>query len=168
MSDTAAAKFVLPPALISRADLARLAREVESLDNELEVQKVRAQGQKVAYHMPNMSKSLSAFVELNKIDIADDQTRMEFKEHLRVLKDHAPIIHMTFAVEADPEFLSQLVDWLRQNVHPQTLVSVGLQPNLVGGVYVRTPNHVHDFSLRKLLATKRDLMLHELEGYHAG
>ena len=118
--------------------------------------------------MPNMSKSLDCFIEMNKIDIANDHARMELKEHLRALKDHAPIIHMTFAVDADPEFLSKLVEWLRQNIHPQTLVSVGLQPSLVGGVHMRTPNHVHDFSIRKLLATKRDLMVHELEGYRAG
>jgi len=166
MSD-AETQFVLPAALIGRADLARLVREVESLDNDLESQKVRAQAAGTGYHLPTMSRSLSDFLDLNKINIADDQTRMATKEQLRVLKDKAPIIHMTFAVDADPDFLQQLVTYLRANIHPQTLVSVGLQPSLVGGVYMRTPNHVHDFSIRSLLQNKRDIIMHELEGLNA-
>lgn len=164
MSETKAAAYVLPPALISRADLARLVREVENLDNELAVQKVREKGGKQGYHLPTMSQSLNDFLTTNEIDIANDQVRMELKEHLRVLKDKAPIVHMTFAVDADPDFLQQLVAWVRKEIHPQTLISVGLQPGLVGGMYLRTPNHVHDFSIRTLLKSKRDVMTHELEG----
>ena len=93
---------------------------------------------------------------------------MGLKEQVRKLKEHAPIIHMTFAVEADPESLSQLVAWIRQEIHPQALISDGLQPSLVGGVYMRTPNHVHDFSVRRLLADKRDIIAHELEAAYAG
>ena len=174
MNEAQKTDYAFPPALISRADLARLMREVESVENELEAQKARAQSQnqEVVYHMPPMSRSLSDFVELNQLELSDDKIRMALKENLRKLKDHAPVVHMTFAVDADSEFLQKLVDWLRKEIHPQTLLSVGLQPNLVGGVYVRTPNHVHDFSIKSYLQTKRDVMLKELESLrgaaHAG
>jgi len=71
-------------------------------------------------------------------------------------------MHMTFATVADPESLQKLVDWIRQEIHPQALLHVGLQPALVGGVYLRTPNHIHDFSLRQLLADKRSIIVDEL------
>ena len=158
--------YVFPSALISRADLARLVREVESLDNELEAQKVKGLGDG-GYHMPTMSRGLSDFIELNKIDVTQDHVRMTFKEQLRALKDKAPIIHMTFAVDAEPDFLQKLITWIRAEIHPQALVSVGLQPSLVGGVYVRTPNHVHDFSIKSLLAGKRELMIQQLESFSA-
>lgn len=164
MSDAASATYVLPPALTSRADLARLVREVENLENELEAQKVRESADAKGYRMPAMSKSLNGFLELNKLDVADDQARMHLKEQLRVLKDKAPIVHMTFAAEADIDSLQQLVTWLRTEVHPQALLSVGLQPSIVGGVYMRTPNHVHDFTVRSLISGKRDVIMHELEG----
>lgn len=164
MSQDISAQYVLPSALLGRADIARLVREVEAMENELEAQKVRAGEQFTGYKLPTVSRSLSDFLELNQIDAGNDQARMQLKEHLRVLKDKAPIMHLTFAVEADPEFLQQMVKWLRENIHPQALISVGLQPALVGGVYVRTPNHVHDFSLRALLQGKRDIIVHELEG----
>jgi F0F1-type ATP synthase delta subunit len=74
---------------------------------------------------------------------------------------------MTFAVEPDPDFLQQIVLWLRHEVHPQALLSVGLQPAIVAGVYIRTPNHVHDFSVRSLLQGKRDLLIQKLESFSA-
>lgn len=163
MSDAPnATTWKLPPTLITRVDLARLVREVEAVDSELEAQKVRSQGQE-AYRLPVMSRGLSDFTELNAIDLTNDQLRMATKEQLRALKDKAPVMHLTFAVEAEPEVLQTLVAWIRENAHPQGLLSVGLQPSLVGGVYVRTPNHIHDFSLRTILQTKRDVLVKALE-----
>jgi len=169
MSRTATPAFVFPPALVTRTDLARLVREVESVDNEFEAQKARnhATG-KTGYRLPALSRQLGDFLDLNKLDITDDHGRMVFKEQLRAVKDKAPIIHMTFAVEADPTSLAQLVTYLRKEVHPQTLLSVGLQPSLVGGAYIRTPNHVHDFSLRELLASNRGVITAALEDAMAG
>jgi hypothetical protein len=139
-------------------------REVESLDNELESQKARnhATGQK-GYRMPNTSRGLSDFAELNKIDLADDKSRVFLKEQMKVMKDKAPIIHMTFAVEADPESLKFLVEHIRKELHPQALLSVGLQPSLVGGVYMRTPNRVHDFSMRAKLSESRVVIRQDIE-----
>ncbi len=169
MSQTTPPAFVFPPALVTRADLARLVREVESVDNEFEAQKARNQATgKAGYRTPTLSRSLGDFLDLNKLDITDDHGRMVFKEQLRAVKDKAPIVHMTFAVEADPGSLAQLVTYLRKEIHPQTLLSVGLQPSLVGGAYIRTPNHVHDFSLRELLSANRGVITAALEDAMAG
>ena len=162
MSDTAV-QYVLPAALISRADLARLVREIETVDGELEAQKVRARGQHVSYKLPNMSRGLSDFVEQNKLDFTDDHGRMRLVEQLRKLKDHAPVVHMTFATEADIESLQYLTAYMRREFHPYTLLSTGLQPNLVAGAFVRTPNHVHDFSIRAALKGKRAVIAGDLE-----
>jgi G3E family GTPase len=160
-----ATNFILPPSLISRIDLSRLVREVESVDGELESQKVRNHSSghdDQKYVMPNISQTLDDFLSMNKLDITDNQARMVLKEQMQILKNKAPIIHMTFATEADPEALSELTDWVRKNLHPQALISVGLQPSLVGGVYLRTPNHVHDFSLRANLENKRNVIMDAL------
>jgi G3E family GTPase len=144
--------------------LSRLVRDIENIDNELEAQKARnhATGQ-TGYHMPNFGKSLSDFAELNKLDLADDQLRMVLKEQMKLMKEKAPILHMTFAVEADPASLQQLVDYVRRELHPQALLSVGLQPSLVGGVYLRTPNHIHDYSVRSRLASARGVISQDIE-----
>lgn len=159
--------FALPPALVSKIDLARLIREVETVDGSLEAQKVRGY-QKEQMRMPTLSRSLSDFLELNKLDILDNQKRMILKEQLRVLKDKIPVIHLTFATEVDPESLEYLVAWIRKELHPQALVSIGLQPSLIGGVYIRTPNHVHDLSMRALFKGKSSVLVKDLEGLHSG
>ncbi|HSX06530.1 MAG TPA: hypothetical protein VLG92_02325 [Candidatus Saccharimonadia bacterium] len=169
MSQAKTPTFVFPPALVTRADLARLVREVEAIDNEFEAQKARNHTSgKTGYRLPALSRSLGDFLDLNKLDLTDDHGRMVLKEQLRITKDKAPIIHMVFAVEADPASLAQLVTYLRKEIHPQTLLNVGLQPALVGGAYIRTPNHIHDFSLRELLASKRNVITTSLEDAMAG
>lgn len=166
MSHSAVAEFTLPPTLISRVDVSRLGREVESVDNELEAQKVRSQAKgesEVVYQIPPISQALSDFLELNAVDITKSKQRTKLKHDLAKFKDKAPIIHMTFASQADSESLQQLVAWIRQEIHPQALIAVGLQPALVGGVYIRTPNKVFDFSLRQHLQNKRGIITNQLE-----
>lgn len=160
------AELVLPPAVVTRADVARLIRELEDVDNELGAQKARAeaegkQGQE-AYHMPSVSLALHEFAELNKIDLADDHVRMQLTKQLKRLKDKAPVIHMTFAVEADLASLRQLAEYIRKEFHPQALLQAGLQPSLVGGVYMRTPNRAFDFSIRAKLAESRSVIAEDL------
>lgn len=164
MSEAAIVKLALPPALVTRADLSRLSRDIESIDNDLEAQKARnhATG-KSGYAMPVLSRALNDFAELNKLDLSDDQTRMLVKDQVKALKEKAPVLHMTFAVEADLESIQKLVAYVRQEIHPLALISVGLQPSLVGGVYLRTPNHVHDFSIRNRLASTHGIILQDLE-----
>lgn len=174
MKEEQTAKIMLPPRLVSKVDLSRLVREVEQIDNEFEAQKARARSQhdaaagegaetRIEYRIPPMSRSLSDFLELNGVDISDDHARPKLKEDLRHMKDSAPLLHMTFAVPADSDSLQELVDYIRREIHPQAILSVGLQPALVGGAYIRTPNHVHDFSMRAFLDNKRDILLKALE-----
>jgi F0F1-type ATP synthase delta subunit len=156
-------EFILPSALIGHADLVHLLRELESLDNELESQKARKTGATGHYRMPSMSQMLSEFVELNKIDMANDHVRIDLKARLRKLKDHAPVMHMTFSTEADRESLEYLAAWIRRELHPQALISPGLQPSLIAGVYIRTPNHVHDFSVRAHMKDSRGIIVEALD-----
>jgi len=163
MSEAAVPVVTLPATLIGRVDLSRLVREVESVDNDFEVQKVRDHKAADGLSIPMMSRSLSDFLELNKIDITDPQARMTLKHQLGVMKDKSPTIRMVFASEPEPQSVQQLVAWIRQEIHPGALLTIGLQPGIIGGVYMRTPNHVHDFTVRTLLAGKRDLIRSELE-----
>jgi F0F1-type ATP synthase delta subunit len=158
-----AATFILPSALVGRADLSRLLRELEALDNDLESQRARSHSKTVAYQLPNMSQTLSEFLETNKIDIANDHDRMDLRTQLRKLKDHAPVVHLTFATDTDPDSLQQVVAWIRSQLHPQALMSIGLQPSLIGGVYIRTPNHVHDFSMRAHMKDSRIIIVQALD-----
>lgn len=159
--------FVLPPTVVSRVDVSRLVSEVERVDGELTAAAVRNKIKEGEQPTPVLSEQLSDFLTQNKLALSDSHERSRLVKELRQLKDKAPVIHMTFATTADPESLGQLADWLRKSVHPQAVISVGIQPNLVAGVYLRTPNHVHDLSLKTKLAQSRGLLVEEMESLRA-
>lgn len=153
--------FILPPTIVSKVDVSRLVHEVEQVDNELSAAALRG-GSHSAHARPALSDQLNDFLQQNGASIGTSRERTSLIKELRLLKDKAPTIHMTFATTADRESLEYLVGWLRSSIHKQSIVSVGVQPSLIGGVYIRTPNHVHDFSLRNKLKGQHELLLKEL------
>lgn len=166
MNDTPAKTyldFVLPPSVVSKADVSRLVREAEWLDGELTAISVRTKvGQPGSEHPP-VSDQLRDFLDSNSLDFNESRERTATVKQLRQLKDKAPVIHITFATVADGESLQYLAKWVREALHPQAIMTVGIQPALVAGAYVRTPNHVYDMSLRAKLAGHHDLLARELE-----
>lgn len=160
--------FSLPASVVSRIDVSRLVAEAERLDNAMTAAAVRKKIGSDAATLPAMSQQLSEFLQMNDIKLEESKARSVLIKQLRALKDKVPVIHMTFAVETDVESLQQLTAWLRQSIHPQAVVDVGLQPGLVAGVYLRTPNHVHDLSLRGKLQGSRDLLVKELGALRVG
>lgn len=157
------ADFVLPPSVVSKLDVSRLVTEVERIDNQLTETAVRAKTGIADHSQLALSEQLTAFLNQNQLKPTTSKERTDLLTQLRLLKDKVPVIHMTFAVVADPESLQQLALWLRTSVHPQAVISVGLQPALVAGVYLRTPNKVLDLSLRAMLNGSHDLLVSDLE-----
>jgi len=156
--------FVLPANTVSHLDLARLVTELERIDNEMTTTAVRTKaGTKKRVARSTHSERLDAFLLANNFKLTDSRKRTAILKQLRLLKDNAPTIHMTFATEADPASLERLAQWLRESIHPHAVIAVGLQPSLVAGVYVRTPNHVHDLSLRGKLTSSHEILVKELE-----
>ena len=155
--------FVLPPTVVSRIDVSRLVSEVERIDNELTAAAVRNKISETEQPTPVQSEQLTDFLRLNELALNDSHERSRIVKEIRQLKEKAPVLHMTFAVTADPESLGKIADWLRKTIHPQAVIAVGLQPNLVAGVYLRTPNHVHDLSLKTKMAQSRNLLVEEME-----
>lgn len=155
--------FTLPPSVVSRIDVSHLVGDAERIDNALTTAAVRSKANVTDSVQLTLSDQLTEFLSLNQLSLDDSRTRSDIIKQLRLLKDNVPIIHMTFAVEADRESLGQLVSWLRQEIHKQAVIAIGLQPALVAGVYMRTPNHVHDMSLKAKLEGSRDLLVKELE-----
>ncbi len=169
MSDTEVKTFedfVVPSNVVSKIEMSRLVSEVERVDNEMTAATVRNKTSGTnETGQPILSEQLTEFLNQNSLSLEDGADRSALIKQLRQLKDKAPMLHMTFAVTADRHSLEELALWLRTSVHPQAVIDVGLQPALVAGVYLRTPNHVHDFSLRAKLEGSRGIMTKELENY---
>lgn len=160
-SDTAVT-YTLPSSVVTKLDVAHLLSEMERIDGELTTASVRAKAGAQQEPAPVLSEALREFLTSNGVQLKTSQDRAQLIKQLRSLKDTVPVIHMTFAVEVDRKSLVKLTEWLRTSIHPQAVIEAGLQPALVAGVYLRTPNRVHDLSLRAALRGSHDVLRKEL------
>ena len=164
----ATVKLMLPNSVATKNELARLVQELERIDAALIEVTARKRVGAAVGEGPRYSDQMIDFLNVNNITLDDSRVRSGLLVWLRKLKNTAPIVHLTFASQADTESLQHLVDWVRQSIHVQAVLTVGLQPDLIGGVYVRTKNRVHDFSMRARLQNARHLITEELEAINAG
>lgn len=165
MTDTATKThetFAIPPSLVTKLDVSHLVTELEKIDNDVTSAEVRTKTGGPVATPPVLSQQMTDFLAQNELKIDDVKERSNLIKELHLLKDTVPVIHMTFAVNADPESLQKLAQWLRESIDPRAVIAVGLQPGLVAGVYLRTPNHVHDLSLRQMLTAGRSKLTEEL------
>lgn len=160
-------QFILPARVVSKADLTRLINELERVDNELTSISVHAKAGQAATENPGLSQSLLAFLTENGLQLGDTNQRARLIAEMRLLKDTVPIVHMTFASEVEYENLQKIVAWFRGSIHPQAVVSASLQPGLIAGVYLRTPNRIFDMSLRARLDSHRDELASAIGALHA-
>ncbi len=161
--ELSSSRFVLPASVVSKVDLRRLVNELEQIDNYLVSVEARQKVGAVASQQPAMSEQLRDLVSVNSLNLSSSQERSSLIRQIREFKDKAPTIHMTFASTADQESLRLLANWVRAEIHPQAVISIGLQPGLLGGVHLRTTNQIHDLSLRSQLSGKRHLLVKQLE-----
>lgn len=75
-------------------------------------------------------------------------------KYLRELK--LPEVHVMLAALPNRAQREVLVDWFRANTTPHLLLSFVADRNLGGGVVVRTPNRVFDFTWKQELVAARD------------
>ena len=159
-------QLILPASVVSRRDVAHLIEEVERVDNALTTTLVRARIGRRNHEKLSFSQQLNDFLEKNGLSLDEPKERRLILKQLRALKDKAPTVHLTFASPADYQSLQRLARWFRLSVNPQVILEAGLQPELIAGVYVRTPNQVHDLSLRATLREKKDILLDDIRGLH--
>ncbi len=154
--------LLLPVSTISRIDVGRLLRELESLDNFLRQSVIRDPNAKIT--LPRSTLLFEDIVAVNKLNMLQEKDRTRLIDFLRSVKSQAPLLHISFSADPSPLFLKRLVGWLRQEIHPLALIQLGLQPNIGAGCVIRTTNKYFDFSLRQHFNAKRDQLILSLHG----
>jgi F0F1-type ATP synthase delta subunit len=140
------APLKLPDALIGRPDLTRLSRELNSLNDFFAGAKTRQTG--TSMQLPKISRLLDGLARENQVNLLKEDERAKLIIGLNEIYEKAPSMHISFAVEPSPKALEKILVWLRQNIHPQVLLQVGLQPAIAAGCILRSTNKVFDMSLR--------------------
>lgn len=152
--------YVLPLSVTSPTDLGRLLRELETLDNSL--MQYDLKGQTGSVKMPKTSLLLDSVIDANKLDLVVPEQRKNIIKFLQDAKAHAPVLHISFGADPAPAFVTKLMTWLRREIHPQVLLTIGLQPNIGAGCLVRSTNKYFDFSLRENFTKNRELLMSKL------
>ncbi len=150
----------LPLLIASPADVGRLIRELEQIDESLLQLGLRTGGQEVK--MPKTSRLMDQTIELNDLNLLKPGDRSALKQFLVVIRQTAPVLHVSFGADPSVAFAEKLMTWLRKEIHPFTLITIGLQPNMGGGCIVRTTNHEFDFSLRRHFDEQKGLLIEQL------
>lgn len=150
--------FTVPATIVSRADAAKLGRELEMVENDLHAQAIRKQQMDLSI----VSMRLNELAVTNNFDLAKQEDRKTLASRIKQLKDGSPMVHIVFAEEPRPEVLQKFTAWVRANLHPAALMHVGFQPGIVAGCVIRTPSHMYDFSIRAMLDRKKDVLVREL------
>jgi F0F1-type ATP synthase delta subunit len=137
-----------------------LVREVEDIDEKLRQLELRDGGTKVK--MPQTSRLMDQMVELNGLNLLHANNREALRKFLESIRQSAPVLHMSFSADPSPAFIEKLMSYLRKEIHPLLLLTVGLQPNLGAGCMVRSTNKSFDMSLRQDFIKKRSLLTEKI------
>jgi len=156
------AALKIPSLVVSPSDVARLQREIISLNDFFVSAKARQTG--TTMQLPKLTRILSQIAKDNKVNLLEEAERNQLSQALNQLYDHSPTLHVSFATEPSPKALEKLVVWIRTNIHPQALVQVGLQPSIAAGCFLRTDNKTFDMSLRSSLKKSEPILLKLIAG----
>jgi F0F1-type ATP synthase delta subunit len=149
--------LVLPISIVTKVDVGRLLQEVTNVDDFLEQAAIRQPG--TALKLPKTTKSIEEMVTTNKLNLLVDGDRKKLIDFLTEVREKAPEIHMSFSAEPSTSFIQKLASYMRENIHPQLLIQVGLQPTIGAGFMMRTTNKYYDFSLRTALKAKHQILI---------
>jgi F0F1-type ATP synthase delta subunit len=152
----------LPNGVVSQVDTARLIRELNSLEDFFTAANARRAGTPMT--PPRLTRMLDTLAKDNQCNLLDQAQRQKLAAQLGQILKAAPLLHISFATDPPPRFLEQILVWLRTNIHPQTLLQVGLQPTIAAGCMLRTPNKVFDMSLRSHLREQEPYLVKLIAG----
>jgi ATP synthase delta (OSCP) subunit len=156
-STSPAQTFELPPSVYSPQMLESVKYEIqEYLDwyRQTRIQKeVGAQGQlkPEPTHSAETNKVIEVWLAGKKPTL---ESLEQLVEHLDKL--NLPEVHIMLAALPNRAQREALVTWFRNNAHQHLLLSFVADRNLGGGIVVRTPNRVFDFSWKQQLVNGRE------------
>lgn len=152
----------LPSTVTSPADVARLRRELNGMNDFFVNAQARRTG--TTMQLPRLSRLLNEVAKDNKVNLLDEKSRNRLFEALGEVYELAPALHISFASEPSPKAVEKMIVWIRANVHSQALIRVGLQPTVAVGCFLRTPNKTFDMSLRSSLKRSQPILVKLIDG----
>ena len=138
---------VLPLSIVSRSDIIRLQKTLQSYEAQLHQAKLR--NEKIS--APTHDTALYELAEANGLQLSLASDRMYIQKQLDDYQKHTIEVTVSFANQPSEQALGTLTHWLRTHINSAVLIRVTIQPSIVGGCIVRTTNKVFNFDFRHML-----------------
>lgn len=147
--------FELPEAIYSPQLLEMVIFEIEMYNEWYREAKVKSKvGVKSTLSEPNHSQETLIVIKLWQTE--NGTTELALVELLKTLRElKLPVVHVTLAALPNHTQRTQLVRWFQQLSSPRPLLLFSADRTIGGGVIVRTPNHMYDWSFSQKLESAR-------------
>lgn len=155
--------FQLPITVVGPSEVAKLLRELNRLDDFFVSAAARKSGEATGTP-PRITRMLDELARTNEINLLEAKSRKDLSERLKKMQTDVPSLNISFAAEPSPKAFEQILLWFRNNVHPHTLIQIGLQPSIAAGCVLRTPNKIFDFSLASKLKGQEEYLAKLIDG----
>ena len=152
--------------LIGRPDLNRLVRELNKIDDFFVASAARKSGT-ASGTPPRITRLLDQLARDNRINLLEAGQRKSLEAEIKKLLAEAPLFNISFAAEPSPKAMEEILAWFRTNIHPQSLLQVGLAPSIAAGCILRTPNKLFDMSLSSYLEKQEPYLAKLIDGAKA-
>ena len=156
-------EFKLSLSIIGRSEISRILRELSRLDDYFVASHARKAGTG-AGTPPRISHLLDELARTNGLNLLEAAQRKQLADKLNQLLASAPTLNIIFASEPSPKALERITAWFRENIHPQALLQVGLQPSIAAGCVLRTPNQLFDMSISSRLKQEEQYLAQLIAG----
>lgn len=164
MVESRSSNAMLPVYIIGKPQLSAILREIQYMDDVMHQNNLTDSISAVAsMHATTSNRGLNELAQSRGYRLDSSNDRQQLARDVQSLIASSPEYHISFASEPPIRKLKQLVQWLRENVHPQLLVQVGLQPLITAGCVIRTNNSVIDLSLRRSFDEALPVLLREVQ-----
>jgi len=154
----------LPTSIVSLNDLMDLIAEISSYLSWYNHQQIKSKVSKKAskdqYNLSPTAANLIRDSLANKQITSKDIESLIAK--LKQLKDKSTTVTITLAAIPSPGIKKTLTSWCRDNISDKALINFNFNREILGGMVIKTNNHIYDWSIRRQLIASKDKLAEAL------
>lgn len=98
---------------------------------------------------PHTSALMTGLLQSNDFKANDPRSFEIISKGFNIIRDKAPVVHLTLAALPNRTLKRQLVEWFRHEINPYMLLTFAVRTDIGGGIVVRAGSHIYDFSFRQ-------------------
>ena len=153
--------YKLSSAIYRKSQIGELLREINEVKLNFEQSLIRDSQVRFDDHL--LSSELKSIFEKNNIKITNLAELKIVEANLSLTFKNLKSVHFSFSQPASNDFLMKLIRYLRKEINPLIVLSVGLDPSIGIGTRLRTTNKYFDLSLATRLQSKRASLLNRIK-----